>query len=99
MLVHTVLFWLKNDLTPAQKNLFHEKLQDLKKIESCHAVYIGKPATTEKRPVIDCSYSAALTVLFKSVVEHDQYQVHPLHDAFLKNCKKLWEKVQIYDAE
>ena len=62
-------------------------------------MYIGKPAATEKRPVIESSYSVALTVMVKNVAAHDAYQVDPIHLAFVKQCNTFWTRVQIYDAE
>ncbi len=99
MLVHSVLFWLKPDLTPAQRDEFVRGVESLRGIKAVSSVYIGKPAATEKRPVIDDSYSYALTVLFKDVAAHDAYQVDPVHLAFVNNCKPFWTRVQIYDAE
>jgi len=99
MLSHIVVFWLKDDLSVAQRSAFREGLESLKAIESAHAVYIGAPAKTGDRPVIDQSYSLALTVLFDTIQDHDVYQVHPLHQAFLKNFGSFWSRVLIYDYE
>lgn len=99
MLVHSVFFWLKPDLTPAQLDTFLRGLESLRGIKTVSSVYIGKPAKTEKRPVIDDSYSYALTLVFKDVAAHDEYQVDPAHQAFVNNCKQFWTRVQIYDAE
>ena len=51
------------------------------------------------RPVIEKSYSLALTVLFDTIQDHDAYQVHPLHQGFLKQFGTFWSRVQIYDYE
>ena len=99
MLVHTVLFWLKDDLTENQKATFFNKLEKLKGIECASTVYIGTPSTTPDRPVIDTSYDACLTVLLESLKAHDAYQIDPLHTDFLNTCKPLWEQVKIYDAD
>ena len=99
MLSHIVVFWLKDDLSDAQRSAFREGLESLKTIESAHAVYIGAPAKTGDRPVIDKSYSLALTVLFDTIQDHDAYQVHPLHQAFVRKCGPLWSRVLIYDYE
>ena len=99
MLVHTVLFWLKSDLTEDQKATFSTELDKLKGIEIASAVYIGTPSATPARPVIDTSYDACLTVLLESIEAHDAYQIDPLHTNFLKTCKPLWKEVKIYDAD
>lgn len=99
MLSHIVVFWLKEDLTDDQRSAFKEGLLSLKAIESTRGVYIGAPADTGDRPVIDKSYSLALTVLFDSIKDHDAYQVHPLHQAFVGRFAPLWSRVLIYDYE
>jgi Stress responsive A/B Barrel Domain len=98
MLIHSVFFWLKSDLTEAQRAAFRAGLESLRGVKSIEAVYIGSPAPIPPRPVVDASYSFSLTILFKDVAAHDAYQVDPLHKAFLDNCRTFWTKVQIYDA-
>jgi hypothetical protein len=98
MLIHTVYFWLKPELSSAQRAKFREGLDSLAGIAAVGKIFIGTPAATEKRPVIDDSYSFALTVLLKDVAAHDAYQVDPIHLAFLASCQDCWTRVQIYDA-
>jgi hypothetical protein len=98
MLVHSVFFWLKSDLTRDQVANFRKGLESLKGIESARGCYVGVPAPTD-RPVIDRSYTFALTVMFENMAGHDIYQEHPLHKAFLNGYKTYWSKVLIYDAE
>jgi hypothetical protein len=98
MFLHTVLFWLRTDLTPEDIRKFESGLQDLIQIDSVKFNFIGKPAVT-RRPVIDSSYSYKLVVGFDDLAGHDRYQEAPLHLKFIDNCQKFWTKVQIYDAE
>ena len=98
MLVHSVFFWLKKDLSSEQITAFEAALETMKDIQHADAVYVGTPATTEKRPVIDDSYDYSLTVILKDVASHDAYQIDPIHTEFLKN-KDLWEAVKVYDAD
>ena len=99
MLVHTVYFWLKPELTPAQRADFRVGVESLAGISAVEAVYVGTPAATEKRPVIEDSYSLALTVLCKDLAAQNAYQIDPLHLAFVNTFKSFWTRVQIYDAE
>lgn len=99
MLVHTVFFWLKPELTAGQRADFRRGVESLATIKSVEKVYVGEPAKTEKRPIIDDSYSVALTVLCKDLAAHDAYQVDPIHHAFINQFKTVWARVQIYDAE
>lgn len=99
MLVHAVYFWLKADLTEAQRAEFQRGVDSLADIKSVEKVYIGRPAATAKRPVIDDSYSVALVVLCRDVAAQDAYQVDPRHLAFVEKFKTYWTRVQIYDSE
>ena len=85
MLSHIVVFWLKEDLSDAHRSAFRVGLESLKSIESAPGGYIGAPAGTGDRPVIDKSYSLTLTVLFDTIRDHNVYQVHPLRQTFLKS--------------
>jgi hypothetical protein len=98
MLVHTVYFWLKPELTDAQRAEFRRGVESLGGIKAVAQIYVGTPAATERRPIIDSSYSVALTVICKDVAAHDAYQIDPIHLAFVNACKTFWTRVQIYDA-
>jgi hypothetical protein len=100
MLVHSVFFYLRPDLTPAQREEFlHEGLESLRAVPSVTQCHIGRPAAIPPRPVVDASYDFALTAIFADVAGHNAYQVHPLHTAFVARFKGCWQRVQIYDAE
>ncbi len=99
MLVHTVYFWLRPDLTAAQLADFRKGVESLGGIKAVDKLYVGAPAKTTKRPIIDDSYSVALTVICKDIGAHDAYQVDPIHLKFIETFKTFWIKVQIYDAE
>jgi hypothetical protein len=98
MLIHTVFFWLKPELTAAQRADFRHGVESLGGIKAVEKIYVGTPAATEKRPIIDDTYSVALTVVCKDVAAHDTYQTDPIHLAFVAQCKTYWTRVQIYDA-
>jgi hypothetical protein len=99
MLIHTVLFWLKKDLTDEDLTLFEQKLRALEKISSVEQMFLGRPSSTTKRPVIDDTYDFCLTVALKDLTAHDVYQEDPLHLAFIENCSHMWERVKIYDSD
>ena len=99
MLVHTVYFWLKPELTEAQRADFRRGVESLAAIKSVDRIYVGTPAKTEKRPIIDDSFSLSLTVVCRDVAGHDAYQIDPIHLAFVNAFKTYWKRVQIYDAE
>jgi hypothetical protein len=96
MLVHTVFFWLK----PGQdRAAFLDQVKTLAGIPTLKHCWVGTPASTDKRPVIDRSYDVGLTTVFASVADHDVYQEHPIHLAFLAANQDRWTKVQVYDAQ
>jgi hypothetical protein len=99
MLVHTVYFYLKPDLTAEQRESFRQEVARLGEIPLMQAFYLGTPAGVPARPVIDLTFSYAITCVFRSVAEHDLYQSHPVHLEFIARCKEWWDRVQVYDAE
>ena len=71
MLVHTVYFWLKPELTAQQHADFIKGVGKLAGIKAVEQAFVGQPAKTEKRPIIDDSYSVALTVICQDIAGHD----------------------------
>ncbi|OUU26898.1 MAG: transcription-repair coupling factor [Verrucomicrobia bacterium TMED44] len=99
MIVHTVIFWLKEDLCNRDKEKFKQEVEKLAKIASVENFYLGTPSATPKRPVVDDTYDFALTVALKDMAAHDHYQADPIHLDFIEQCKEYWQKVLIYDAD
>jgi len=97
MFIHAVYFWLKPDLTDAQRAEFVQRGQALTTLASVHSGWFGTPADTD-RPVIDRSYSYGLVVVLEDSAAHDAYQVDPIHDAF-RELAPMWTAVKIYDFE
>jgi hypothetical protein len=97
MLIHSVYFWLRPDLTEEETAHFRTRVRALTTIPSVRIGHVGTPAETD-RPVIDRSYSCMLLTIFDDMAGHDAYQVDPVHDQFRIECAPLWSRVQIYDA-
>ena len=98
MFVHSVYFWLKDNLSEQDRRKFEEELRSLLTIESVSHGFIGSPAATD-RPVVDATYSRALIVFFEDEAGHDAYQEDPIHDRFRVDCEPFWQRILIYDAE
>ena len=98
MLVHHVFFWLKNPSSKEDLNKLIAGLKTLGGIETVRKIHIGVPASTEKRDVVDNSYSASEILYFDDLAGQKVYQDHPIHKKFVENCSGLWEKVIVYDA-
>lgn len=99
MLAHTVIFWLDQQLSDTQTGAFEEGLASLCKIRSVRQGVWGKPGPTTPRPVIDRTYSYAITVTFDDVPGHDDYQVDSIHLKFVEKFSTFWTRLSIYDYE
>lgn len=97
-LVHHVFFWLKNPNSKADLEKLLAGLRTLEEIESVRGIHIGVPASTEKRAVVDASFSVSEILFFDDVASQNVYQEHPIHKQFVKDCSHLWERVVVYDA-
>lgn len=98
MFVHSVYFWLRDDLTTDERDRFVEGVNALLAIDSVRHGHVGSPASTD-RPIIDRSYSYGLVVVFDDRAAHDAYQEDPIHDRFRDTCGDLWRDVKIFDME
>ena len=98
MLLHHVFFWLKNAASAEDRDKLIEGLRTLQKIESVRELHIGVPADTEKRPVVENSYSLSELMFFDDLAGQAIYQEHPIHKKFVENCSALWDKVVVFDS-
>ncbi len=97
-LVHHVFFWLKNPQSKEDLAKLLAGLRTLAKIESVRGAHFGVPASTEKRDVVDNSFSASEILFFDDTTGQKTYQDHPIHKQFVADCSHLWERVVVYDA-
>ncbi|SMD45701.1 Tat (twin-arginine translocation) pathway signal sequence [Aquiflexum balticum DSM 16537] len=93
-MIHQVFFWLNDDV---EVNDFKKEAAVLGKCKSVAKFYMGTPAPTEKRSVVDHSYQVACTLFFDSIEDQNDYQVDPMHLAFIEKNSNKWNKVQVYD--
>ncbi len=97
-LVHSVFFWLKEDLSEADQAAFRAGVASLRAVSSVKNMYIGPVAPTDARGVVENSYSIALLVHFADVAAQDAYQIDPIHLQFVDDHKDKWSKVVVYDS-
>lgn len=95
--IHHVFFWLKRPGNETDRKQLVEGLQTLRGIEQVKKLLVGTPARTEQRSVVDSTYDLSEMMFFDSAAEQDQYQVHPIHKAFVEKYSHLWDKVVVYD--
>ena len=96
--IHHALFWLKNPDSKEDLERLIQGVRTLKQIDVVRQLYVGTPASTEKRDVVDNSYHVSEVMFFDSLEDQAAYQVHPLHQKFVKDCGHLWSRVVVYDA-
>lgn len=99
MLVHTVLFNLTPGMSTEEISKFERDLATLATIEVAKGAYIGKVADTGKRPVVQTDWDYKLTVMLENVSDHDIYQDHPIHHAFVANQKQFFGQVRVFDSD
>lgn len=97
-LAHHVFFWLNNPESKVDLQQLIEGIKTLKKIETVNQLHVGVLADTEKREVIDTSWSVSELLFFDDLAGQSVYQTHPIHLAFVKKYSHLWSKVVVYDA-
>jgi stress responsive alpha/beta barrel protein len=97
-LVHHVFFWLKNPDSKEDLAKLLAGLRTLTGIETVRGAHFGVPASTEKRDVVDNSYSASEILFFDDTAGQKTYQDHPIHKKFVADCSHLWQRVVVYDA-
>ncbi len=100
MLLHSVYFWVKDDVSEQKKKDFEQGLTDLvSNVKEVSKAEIGVPASTDDRGVVDLSFAFALIVWFKDIGDHNIYQEHAAHKKFIEDFSSLWEKVIVYDSD
>lgn len=96
--VHHVFFWLKNPESKEDRDKLVAGVKTLSKIETVRDLRVGVVASTEKRDVVENSWSVSELMFFSDLEGQATYQTHPIHLQFIKDCGHLWEKVIVYDA-
>lgn len=96
-LIHTVYFWLNDDVDEAAAKDFADGVWSLEAIPSVKRMFLGPAAGTPSRDVVDNSFDYALIVWFDDVAGHDIYQDHPVHLKFVEEHGGKFKKVQVHD--
>ena len=95
---HHVYFWLKDEYqNPADRAVFEQGLAALFDIALVAGGRWAVPAKVVLRPVIDQSWTYALSMCFATVEDHDVYQADADHHAFINTFKEWWAKVLVMD--
>ena len=97
-LTHHVFFWLKRPDSAEDLAKLLAGIRTLAKIETVRGLHVGVPASTEKRAVVESSYSASELMFFDDVQGQNVYQTHPIHKKFVEDCSRLWDRVTVFDS-
>lgn len=97
-LVHTVYFWFNDEVSDEEAENFYGELKKIQEIPHIQHGWIGVPAETEERGVIDNTYDYSITFVFADEEAEAAYQIHPIHTRFVEDNNHLWENVVVYDA-
>lgn len=95
---HMVYFWLANPESASDRDKLIAGLKSLEGIPQVQKLFVGVPASTMVRDVIDNSFHVSELMMFNNTEDQDAYQTHPLHVKFVEECSGLWEKVVVHDS-
>lgn len=98
LIVHSVYFWLKENISPEEEQDFLKFFDSLARIPEVEYLSFGKPAPTNPREVVDNSFSYHLLVFFKSMEDINIYEKHPDHTAAAEQYSKYWTRVEVRDS-
>ena len=98
MFSHVVIWWTKPGAPNAADDLIAGAEKYLRTIPNVTNFHVGKMVPSD-RPVVEQSYQVALNVGFANKQAQDEYQVHPSHVEFVRQCSALWERLVVYDFE
>lgn len=98
-IIHQVFFWLKDSSSTQDRDKLVAGVKTLAQISQVKALHVGIVAATEKRDVVDQSWSVSELMFFESLEDQAAYQGDPIHQEFIKNHSHLWDKVVVYDVQ
>lgn len=97
-IVHSVYFWLKENITQTEEQDFLNFFKELSKIPGIKELHYATPAPTTERDVVDNSFSYHLMVTFDTMDDINIYENHPDHLVASDIYSKYWDKVLVMDS-
>lgn len=97
-MIHTVYFWLKQELDDAARADFVRGAEDLANAPTVMAFYGGGPAGTASRDVTDHSFDYSIHLFFASEADQNAYQVDPVHLKFVDEQADKFATVKVFDS-
>lgn len=96
-MMHSVYFWLKDDVDEAGRKAFTQAAMELEAVPSAMRVFVGPPAPVEEPGITDNTFATALIVWFKDEAAYTAYQTDPLHVKFVEENKDKFATVKVFD--
>ena len=98
-LLHIVFFWLKEPNNKSHRSQFEKAIKKLINTNTqATSNHLGCPASSEKRDVVDNSFTYCYTMSFPNLESHDIYQTDPTHKLFIDEVGHLWDRVVVSDS-
>lgn len=95
MFLHNVTYWLRPDLSPAEKEVFLAGIADLMKLRSVKQAWFGPRTGTD--PMADNTFDYSIVLDLGDVAGHEDFQVDPAHQSIRDRIGKSWTRLLIYD--
>ena len=96
MFLHNVTYWLRPDLTPAEKEIFFAGIADLMKLRSVKQAWFGPRAGDD--PHADQTFDYCLVLDLRDAAGHDDFQIDPEHQRIRDTIGGSWSRLLIYDV-
>lgn len=93
---HIVVFWLKQPGDEAARRRIIEASRSFRSIPGVVAVEAGERLPSP-RANVDKTFDVAVVMWFRDTDALEQYQVHPKHQAMLREMGPLVERAVVYD--
>lgn len=94
---HVVVVWLRAGTPDAVRQMLMKRTEQLAEIEGIESIHTGEPLPSS-RPVVDDSFSFAVTFIFRSKQAMNAYLQDRRHQQFIANeVKPHLDHLLIYD--
>ena len=95
MFLHNVTYWLRPDLTPAEKETFLAGIADLMKLRSVKQAWFGPRVDAD--PMADRTFDYSIVLDLGNAAGHDDFQSDPAHQSIRDRIGGSWSRLLIYD--
>lgn len=95
-IIHQVFFWLHKEAD--LEEFLRDAAPMLGRCKDVTQFYMGTPAPTERREIVDHSFHVSTTLFFDSLAGQAAYQKDPLHLEFIAKYASFWKLAKVYDV-